>query len=93
MSKSIIKKLKYIRQICISMNKPDDVEPDCLLNIFSDRDTLYGWKEYDLFKNRHNLKSNAWELGYSYNFKFIPKDKDTYLNKPITIVQRLKESV
>ena len=92
MAKSIIKRLKYINQTLISMNRPDDVEPDCYLNIFTDGKILYGWKEYDYFKNRTNLKSNNWKLGCYYFMKFVPKEEEKHLGNDTTIIQRLKEA-
>lgn len=90
MCKSITKRLKYMAQICTSMNRPDDVEPDVYLNIFKDGETLYGWREYDYFKNR-DLKSNKIDLGTYYNIKFIPKDEIiTYRKQSVQIVHRLK---
>jgi len=92
MTKSIIKRLKYINQITISDYDKDNVEATCYLNIFADGDILYGWKEYDFFRDVSKLKSHNWKLGCYYFFKFIPKTIENHLKENTIIIQRLKES-
>ena len=59
------------------------------LNIFKANDTLYGFKEYDYFRNGA-LKSKAWELGCYMDLQFIKKDVEEYNKQEITIIQRAK---
>ena len=51
MSKSIIVRVKYIQQKQISGHDRDQIEPIVYLNIFKANNTLYGFKEYDYFRN------------------------------------------
>ena len=78
MSKSIIKRLKYIEKKQISEIDRDQIEPIVYLNIFKVNDTLYGFKEYDYFRNGA-LKSKAWQLGSYMNLQFIPKGEKKIL--------------
>ena len=89
MSKSIIEKVKYISRHQISEIDRDQIEPIVYLNIFKSNDTLYGFKEYDYFRNGA-LKSKAWELGCYINLQFIKKDVEEYNKQQITIIQRAK---
>ena len=90
MSKSIIEKVKYISRHQISEIDRDQIEPIVYLNIFKANDTLYGFKEYDYFRNGA-LKSKAWLLGSYMNLQFIKKDVQEYNKQQITIIQRAKE--
>ena len=90
MSKSIIKRLKYIEKKQISEIDRDQIEPIVYLNIFKANDTLYGFKEYDYFRNGA-LKSKAWNLGCYMDLQFIKKDVEEYNKQKITIIQRAKE--
>jgi len=74
MSKSIIKKVKYISRHQISEIDRDQIEPIVYLNIFWDKanDIEYGFLEYDYFRNGA-LKSKTWKLGDYMNLQFIPK--------------------
>ena len=67
----------------------DQIEPIVYLNIFKANDTLYGFKEYDYFRNGA-LKSKAWELGSYMDLQFIKKDVEEYNKQKITIIQRAK---
>ena len=89
MSKSIIEKVKYISRHQISEIDRDQIEPIVYLNIFKANDTLYGFKEYDYFRNGA-LKSKAWELGSYMDLQFIKKDVEEYNKQQITIIQRAK---
>ena len=89
MSKSIIERVKYIKQKQISEIDRDQIEPIVYLNIFKANDTLYGFKEYDYFRNGA-LKSKAWELGCYMDLQFIKKDVEEYNKQQITIIQRAK---
>ncbi len=89
MSKSIIERVKYIEQKQISEYDRDQIEPIVYLNIFKANDTLYGFKEYDYFRNGA-LKSKAWDLGSYMNLQFIKKDVEEYNKQKITIIQRAK---
>ena len=89
MSKSIIERVKYIQQKQISEIDRDQIEPIVYLNIFKANDTLYGFKEYDYFRNGA-LKSKAWELGCYMDLQFIKKDVEEYNKQQITIIQRAK---
>ena len=90
MSKSIIKRLKYIEKKQISEIDRDQIEPIVYLNVFWDKanDIEYGFKEYDYFRNGA-LKSKAWKLGDYMNIKFIPKDIELYNNQKVLIIQRV----
>ena len=90
MSKSIIEKVKYISRQQISEIDRDQIEPIVYLNIFKANDTLYGFKEYDYFRNGA-LKSKAWDLGSYMDLQFIKKDVEEYNKQQITIIQRAKE--
>jgi len=90
MSKSIIVRVKYIQQKQISEYDRDQIEPIIYLNIFKANDTLYGFKEYDYFRNGV-LKSKAWQLGSYMDLQFIKKDVEEYNKQKITIIQRAKE--
>ena len=90
MSKSIIKKVKYVSRQQISEIDRDQIEPIVYLNIFKANDTLYGFKEYDYFRNGA-LKSKAWDLGSYMDLQFIKKDVEEYNKQKITIIQRAKE--
>ena len=90
MSKSIIERVKYIQQKQISEIDRDQIEPIVYLNIFKANDTLYGFKEYDYFRNGA-LKSKAWDLGSYMDLQFIKKDVEEYNKQKITIIQRAKE--
>jgi hypothetical protein len=90
MSKSIIEKVKYISRQQISEIDRDQIEPIVYLNIFKANDTLYGFKEYDYFRNGA-LKSKAWELGSYMDLQFIKKDVEEYNKQKIIIIQRAKE--
>ena len=92
MSKSIIKRLKYIEKKQISEFDKDQIEPIVYLNIFWDKanDIEYGFLEYDYFRNGA-LKSKAWQLGSYMNLQFIKKDVEEYNKQQITIIQRAKE--
>jgi len=89
MSKSIIERVKYIEHKQISEYDRDQIEPIVYLNIFKANDTLYGFKEYDYFRNGA-LKSKAWELGCYMDLQFIKKDVEEYNKQEITIIQRAK---
>ena len=89
MSKSIIEKVKYISRQQISEIDRDQIEPIVYLNIFKANDTLYGFKEYDYFRNGA-LKSKAWDLGSYMDLQFIKKDVEEYNKQQITIIQRAK---
>jgi len=89
MSKSIIKKVKYVSRQQISEIDRDQIEPIVYLNIFKANDTLYGFKEYDYFRNGA-LKSKAWDLGSYMDLQFIKKDVEEYNKQQITIIQRAK---
>ena len=89
MSKSVIERVKYIQQKQISEIDRDQIEPIVYLNIFKVNDTLYGFKEYDYFRNGA-LKSKAWELGSYMDLQFIKKDFEEYNKQKITIIQRAK---
>ena len=89
MSKSIIVRVKYIKQKQISEYDKKQIEPIVYLNIFKANDTLYGFKEYDYFRNGA-LKSKAWELGCYMDLQFIKKDVEEYNKQEITIIQRAK---
>ena len=89
MSKSIIEKVKYISRQQISEIDRDQIEPIVYLNIFKANNTLYGFKEYDYFRNG-DLKSKAWELGCYMDLQFIKKDVEEYNKQQITIIQRAK---
>mgnify|MGYP003656074596 CR=1 FL=1 len=80
MSKSIIKRLKYIEKKQISELDKDQIEPIVYLNIFWDKvnDIEYGFLEYDYFRNGA-LKSKAWQLGSYMNLQFIPKGEKKIL--------------
>jgi len=94
MSKSIIERVKYIQQKQISEIDRDQIEPIVYLNVFQsnlstkDNIILYGFKEYDYFRNGA-LKSKAWKLGDYMNIKFIPKDIEVYNNQKVLIIQRV----
>ena len=90
MSKSIIKRLKYIEKKQISEIDRDQIEPIVYLNVFWDKanDIEYGFLEYDYFRNGA-LKSKAWKLGDYMNIKFIPKDIEVYNNQKVLIIQRV----
>ena len=96
MSKSIIEKVKYISRHQISEIDRDQIEPIVYLNIFQsslstqDNIILYGFKEYDYFRNGA-LKSKAWDLGSYMDLQFIKKDVEEYNKQKITIIQRAKE--
>ena len=95
MSKSIIVRVKYIQQKQISEYDRDQIEPIVYLNVFQsslstqDNIILYGFKEYDYFRNGA-LKSKAWELGCYMDLQFIKKDVEEYNKQKITIIQRAK---
>ena len=89
MSKSVIERVKYISRHQISEIDRDQIEPIVYLNIFKANDTLYGFKEYDYFRNGA-LKSKAWELGSYMNLQFIKKDIQTINKEEITIITRAK---
>mgnify|MGYP005811663699 FL=1 len=89
MSKSIIERVKYIEQKQISEYDRKQIEPIVYLNIFKANDTLYGFKEYDYFRNGA-LKSKAWELGCYMDLQFIKKDVEEFNKQKITIIQRPK---
>ena len=89
MSKSIIERVKYISRQQISEIDRDQIEPIVYLNIFKANDTLYGFKEYDYFRNGA-LKSKAWLLGSYMDLQFIKKDVEEYNKQQITIIQRAK---
>ena len=89
MPKSIIEKVKYISRQQISEIDRDQIEPIVYLNIFKANDTLYGFKEYDYFRNGA-LKSKAWELGSYMDLQFIKKDVEEFNKQEITIIQRAK---
>ena len=89
MTKSIIQRVKYIEQKQISEHDRDQIEPIVYLNIFKANDTLYGFKEYDYFRNGA-LKSKAWNLGCYMDLQFIKKDVEEYNKQQITIIQRAK---
>ena len=89
MFKSIVQKVKYISRHQISEMDRDQIEPIVYLNIFKANDTLYGFKEYDYFRNGA-LKSKAWELGCYMDLQFIKKDVEEYNKQQITIIQRAK---
>ena len=89
MFKSIVQKVKYISRHQISEIDRDQIEPIVYLNIFKANDTLYGFKEYDYFRNGA-LKSKAWDLGSYMDLQFIKKDVEEYNKQKITIIQRAK---
>ena len=80
MSKSIIKRLKYIEKKQISELDKNQIDPIVYLNIFWDKvnDIEYGFLEYDYFRNGA-LKSKAWQLGSYMNLQFIPKGEKKIL--------------
>ena len=96
MSKSIIEKVKYISRQQISEMDYDQIDPVVYLNVFQsslstqDNIILYGFKEYDYFRNGA-LKSKAWDLGSYMDLQFIKKDVEEYNKQKITIIQRAKE--
>ena len=96
MSKSIIVRVKYISRQQISEMDYDQIDPVVYLNIFQsslstqDNIILYGFKEYDYFRNGA-LKSKAWDLGSYMDLQFIKKDVEEYNKQQITIIQRAKE--
>ena len=95
MSKSIVQRVKYISRHQISEIDRDQIEPIVYLNVFQsnlstqDNIILYGFKEYDYFRNGA-LKSKAWELGCYIDLQFIKKDVEEYNKQEITIIQRAK---
>jgi len=95
MSKSIIERVKYIQQKQISEIDRDQIEPIVYLNVFQsnlstkDNIILYGFKEYDYFRNGA-LKSKAWNLGCYMDLQFIKKDVQTINKQEMTIIQRAK---
>ena len=95
MTKSIIQRVKYIEQKQISEIDRDQIDPVVYLNVFQsslstqDNIILYGFKEYDYFRNGA-LKSKAWELGCYMDLQFIKKDVEKYNKQEITIIQRAK---
>ena len=95
MSKSIIEKVKYISRQQISEIDRDQIEPIVYLNVFQsnlstkDNIILYGFKEYDYFRNGA-LKSKAWQLGSYMNLQFIKKDVEEFNKQKIIIIQRAK---
>ena len=96
MSKSIIVRVKYISRQQISEMDYDQIDPVVYLNVFQsslstqDNIILYGFKEYDYFRNGA-LKSKAWDLGSYMDLQFIKKDVEEYNKQKITIIQRAKE--
>ena len=95
MSKSIIVRVKYISRKQISEIDRDQIDPVVYLNVFQsslstqDNIILYGFKEYDYFRNGA-LKSKAWDLGSYMDLQFIKKDVEEYNKQQITIIQRAK---
>ena len=95
MSKSIIVRVKYISRQQISEMDYDQIDPVVYLNVFQsslstqDNIILYGFKEYDYFRNG-DLKSKAWELGCYMDLQFIKKDVEEYNKQKIIIIQRAK---
>ena len=95
MSKSIIVRVKYISRQQISEMDYDQIDPVVYLNIFQsslstqDNIILYGFKEYDYFRNGA-LKSKAWDLGCYMDLQFIKKDVQTINKQEMTIIQRAK---
>ena len=95
MSKSIIERVKYIQQKQISEIDRDQIEPIVYLNVFQsnlstkDNIILYGFKEYDYFRNGA-LKSKAWNLGCYMDLQFIKKDVQTINKQEMTIIHRPK---
>ena len=91
MSKSIIERVKYIKQKQISEIDRDQIEPIVYLNVFWDKanDIEYGFLEYDYFRNGA-LKSKAWKLGCYMDLQFIKKDVEEYNKQKITIIHRPK---
>mgnify|MGYP003654068357 FL=1 len=95
MSKSIIVRVKYISRQQISEMDYDQIDPVVYLNVFQsslstqDNIILYGFKEYDYFRNGA-LKSKAWDLGSYMDLQFIKKDVEEYNKQQITIIQRAK---
>jgi len=95
MSKSIIVRVKYISRQQISEIDRDQIDPVVYLNVFQsslstqDNIILYGFKEYDYFRNGA-LKSKAWDLGSYMDLQFIKKDVEEYNKQQITIIQRAK---
>ena len=89
MTKSIIEKVKYISRHQISEMDRDQIDPIVYLNIFKANNTLYGFKEYDYFRNGA-LKSKAWNLGCYMDLQFIKKDVEEFNKQKITIIQRAK---
>ena len=95
MSKSIVQRVKYISRHQISEIDRDQIEPIVYLNVFQsnlstkDNIILYGFKEYDYFRNGA-LKSKAWELGCYMDLQFIKKDVEKFNKQEITIIQRAK---
>lgn len=89
MSKSVIERVKYIEHKQISEYDKDQIDPIVYLNIFKANNTLYGFKEYDYFRNGA-LKSKAWELGCYMDLQFIKKDVEEFNKQKITIIQRAK---
>ena len=95
MSKSIIEKVKYISRHQISEIDRDQIEPIVYLNVFQsnlstkDNIILYGFKEYDYFRNGA-LKSKAWDLGSYMDLQFIKKNVETINKQEMTIIHRPK---
>ena len=95
MSKSIIVRVKYISRKQISEIDRDQIDPVVYLNVFQsslstqDNIILYGFKEYDYFRNGA-LKSKAWDLGCYMDLQFIKKDVQTINKQEMTIIQRAK---
>ena len=95
MSKSIIVRVKYISRQQISEMDYDQIDPVVYLNVFQsslstqDNIILYGFKEYDYFRNGA-LKSKEWNLGSYMDLQFIKKDVEEYNKQKITIIQRAK---
>ena len=92
MSKTIIKRLKYIQRVQTSTLDKDNIEPIDYINIFKDGDVFYGWKEYDMRVGKP-LQSDSWKKGCYYGFSFIPKQDELFFDKIITIIQRPKEVI
>ena len=95
MSKSIIVRVKYISRQQISEIDRDQIDPVVYLNVFQsslstqDNIILYGFKEYDYFRNGA-LKSKAWDLGSYMDLQFIKKDVEEFNKQKITIIQIAK---
>ena len=92
MSKTIIKRLKYINRVQTSTLDKDNIEPIDYVNIFKDGELLYGWKEYDMRVGKP-LKSENWKKGCYYGFSFVPKQEELVLGEKMTIIQRPKEVI